>query len=73
MEVQRVNGSATRREAKEFWSMVQDRNAAKPPSRQILPDTSCRNCGSYRDKAGYCVLKKKRVKRYNICEKWSGR
>ena len=71
MEVQRVNGSATRREAKEFWTMVQDNNVAKPPSRRIQEGTSCGSCSYY--KTHRCTLKRKLVQPYNVCAEWKAK
>jgi hypothetical protein len=61
-------GNTTRKEAQSFWAMVQDRNAAKPPSRTIKPGTSCGNCGYFSKLR--CALKRKAVKAYNICNEW---
>jgi hypothetical protein len=64
----KVSGNATRKEARAFWAMVQEKNLSKMPSRTIKPGTSCGTCGYFSKLR--CTLKRKAVQPYNVCNEW---
>ena len=63
-----MTDNRVRRDAKEFWLMVQENNAARPARKRPPEGASCGSCASY--KGFRCTYKRKLVQPYNICDDW---